>query len=218
MKSGNFEFILTACEDTDETDIVFIVDSSTSVGSANFETMLNAIKSFITDIDIDTGKIRIGLLTYNTKTYVQFHLNRYSSKSDILKAIDRVEYRLGSTNTADAIQLARTRMFSIGRGARKEANHVLIVITDGISNINYDRVLPESELARSEGIVTLGVGVGVERTKELDVIAGTPENRLVIERFDQLQEKLKSLFTSICDGNFKTERQNIFYRCVLINP
>lgn len=164
--------------------------------------MLNAVKSFIRDIDIDSGKIRIGLLTYNTGTYVQFHLNRYRTKSDIISAIDRVEYRIGSTNTADAMKVARTRMFKSRHGARQHANHVLIVITDGVSNMNYDRVLPESELARSEGIVTLAVGVNVERTTELDIIAGTPQNRLVIERFDQLQEKLKTLFTSICDGNF----------------
>ena len=110
--------------------------------------------------------------------------------------------KIGSTNTADAITVARTRMFSRRHGARKDANYVMIVITDGISNINYDKVLPESELARSEGIVTLAVGVGVKRTKEIDIIAGIPENRLVIQRFDQLQEKLKTLFASICDGKF----------------
>ena len=140
-------------------------------------------------------------MTYNTGTYVQFHLHQYKRKSEILPAIDRVEYKIGSTNTADAIKVARNRMFNRRHGARKNANHVMIVITDGISNINYDRVLPESELARSEGIVTLAVGVGVERMKELDIIAGTPNNRLVIERFDQLQEKLKTLFESFCDGN-----------------
>ena len=197
----NKRVYFAACEDMDQTDIVFIVDSSTSVGAANFETMLNAIKSFVSDIDIDAGEIRIGLLTYNTRPYIQFYLNEHRTKSELLTAIDRVQYRLGSTNTAQAIKSARTRMFTTGRGAREMANHVLIVITDGISNINYDRVLPESELTRSEGIITLAVGVGVDRTRELDIIAGTPEHRLVIERFDQLQEKLKSLFTSICDGN-----------------
>lgn len=189
----------------DVTDIVFVVDSSTSVGPANFETMLNAIKSFVNDIDLEEGKIQVGLLTYNTEAYVIFHLNKYETKSDILRAIDDVEYRIGSTNTADAIKMARTRMFTRRHGAREDANYVMIVITDGISNINYERVLPESELARSEGIVTLAVGVGVDRTKELDVIAGTPEKRLVIERFDQLQEKLKSLFTSFCDGNLRQD-------------
>ena len=68
--------------------------------------MLNAVKSFVNDIDIDSGKIQIGLLTYNTGTYVQFHLQRYKTKSEILQAIDRVEYKIGSTNTADAITVA----------------------------------------------------------------------------------------------------------------
>ena len=168
----------------------------------NFETSLNAIKTFVNDILIHNGKIQIGLLTYNDRSNVQFYLNRHKTKSEILNAIDRVEYKIGRRNTANAIKVARNRMFSRRYGARKDTKRVLIVITDGISDINNDNVLPESELARSEGIITLVIGVGVKETKELDIIAGIPNNKLLIKRYDQLREKLKTLFSSICEGNY----------------
>ena len=53
---------------------------------------------------------------------------------DTVDAVRRVRYRGGKTNTADALRVAYTQMFSQFNGDRADAQNVLVVITDGDSN------------------------------------------------------------------------------------
>ncbi|XP_060566778.1 uncharacterized protein LOC132725621 isoform X26 [Ruditapes philippinarum] len=179
-------------------DVVFALDSSTSMGKKNFQTMLDATKSFIASADVDSGKTRFGLLIYSTSYSIKFHLNRFRTEKEILEAMDNIEYMAGSTNTAGALKVMRNDMFSSVNGARKEADMIGIIITDGVSNINYHKVLSESDKTRRKGIILLAIGVGLNNTKELDTIAGNPENKLNIDRFDELEFKLDTFIRSAC--------------------
>lgn len=163
--------------------------------------MLDATKAFISSQEIDTGKTRIGMLVYSTDSSIKFHLNQYKTEREILKAVDNIDYMAGSTNTAGAIQVMRNEMFKKENGARDKASKVGIIITDGVSNINYHRTIPEAEQAREMGIVLLAIGVGLSNTLELDGIAGRSENKLNIDRFEELEFKLDTFFRSVCNGN-----------------
>ena len=160
--------------------------------------MINATKTFVRSEDIDSGNTRIGVLTYSTDVEIQFHLNSYNKSVDLLFALDNINFKAGSTNIADALNKMRTIMFTEQNGARLDSAKVGIVITDGISNINFENVLPESDLARAEGILMLAIGVGLVTTREIDAIAGKPENRININDFDELEMRLDSLFRSVC--------------------
>ena len=188
---------LTACIQT-KLDIVFLLDASSSMGRNSFATMINATKTFVRSEDIDSGNTRIGVLTYSTDVEIQFHLNSYNKLVDLLFALDNIYFKAGSTNIADALNKMRTIMFTEQNGARLDSAKVGIVITDGISNINFENVLPESDLARAEGILMLAIGVGLVTTREIDAIAGKPENRININDFDELEMRLDSLFRSVC--------------------
>ena len=59
-----------------------------------------------------TGSVRVGALIYSTEVEIQFHLNQYRRKSDVLAAVDRIPYIYGSTNTADAMKSMRDEMFT----------------------------------------------------------------------------------------------------------
>ena len=59
-----------------------------------------------------TGSVRVGAITYSTGTDIQFYLNTYSRKADVLAAIDEIEYTYGSTNTADGLRIMRDELFS----------------------------------------------------------------------------------------------------------
>lgn len=192
---------ITVCTST-TMDVVFVLGSSTSMGKNNFRTMLNATKSFIASHDMDSGNTQIGMLIYSTESSVKFHLNQFQTEEELLDAVDSIRYMAGSTNTSGAIRIMRTEMFAAENGARADASKVAIVITD-VSNINYHKVVPEAEVARDNGIVMLAIGVGLSNTRELDGIAGLPENRLDIDRFDELEFKLDTFFRSVCDGKTK---------------
>lgn len=66
-----------------------------------------------------------------------------------MDAIQNIKYIYGSTNTADALQVMREDMFIRSRGDRSDAPNICVLLTDGISNINSRRTIPEAEQTRA---------------------------------------------------------------------
>ncbi|KAK6961160.1 collagen alpha-3(VI) chain-like isoform X4, partial [Biomphalaria glabrata] len=181
-------------------DLVFVLDASTSVTEPNFELMKDFVKDFLLDADIDGGNVRVGVVIYSDADYVQFQLNTYAKKADVYNAIDDIPYRYGSTNTADALKTMRSVMFTAGNGDRSDVNNVAVVVTDGVSNINSRRTVPEAEQARAEGIHIYAIGIGLTDTKELDGIASKPvdENRFAVQEFTELRDLRHKVFSALC--------------------
>ena len=193
---------LTACGDT-ELDIVFILDSSTSVSDSDFNKMLNVTQTFLTGTNINDGKVRVGVVLYSTRVITQFHLNKYRTKSEVISAISNINRMLGDTNIADAIKTTRNTMFTAQNGDRPGVPNIAIIITDGISNINSIKTIPEANTAKEEDIRIFAIGVGVEDGTELDSIASKPieDNRISIKDFDELHWKMDVMYLSLCPGN-----------------
>lgn len=163
--------------------------------------MIAAAKDFVHRADIDSGNTRLAIVTYSTVVNVEFDLNTYATKDALIAAINNIEYIRGDTNTADAIKTIRTRIFSSFYGDREGTPNVAIIVTDGVSNINHYKTIPEAKLARQAGIEIFAIGVGVSKTEELDAIAGRSQNRYDIEKFDELELKLDVVYKSLCGGN-----------------
>ena len=85
-----------------------------------------------------------------------------------MNAIDAIENRFGSTNTADAIELMRTELYTADNGDRYGVPNVAIIVTDGVSNINSRLTIPEARQARAEGIHIYTVGIALSNTIEID--------------------------------------------------
>ena len=182
--------------------MVFVLDASTSVTAPNFELMKDFVKDFLFIADIDNGNVRVGIIIYSTEDYVQFQLNTYRSKVEIFDAIDNIPYRYGSTNTADALNTMRTEMFTRANGDRPNVPNICIVVTDGVSNINSRRTIPEAEQARAEGIHIYAIGIGLTDTTELDGIASQPasENSFAEQEFSELRTLRDQVFAAFCPG------------------
>ena len=165
--------------------------------------MKDFVKDFLYVADIDNGNVKVGVIIYSTEDYVQFHLNVHSSKVELFDAIDRIPYRYGSTNTADALKTMRTEMFSVPNGDRPSIPNICIVVTDGVSNINSRRTVPEAEHAQVDGIHIYAIGIGLSDTRELDGIASKPveENRFAVQDFSDLRALRDKVFAAFCPGN-----------------
>ena len=181
---------------------MFILDSSTSVSNTDFDKMLNVTKVFLNGTNIDDDKVRIGVVLYSTRVKKQFHLNSHSTKEEVMGEISHITRLFGDTNIADAIQITRETMFNTRNGDRPDIPNVAIIITDGISNINSRRTIPEAEMAKDENIRIFAIGVGVENGTELDSIASSPleDNRISIKDFDELHWKMDVMYLSLCPG------------------
>ena len=55
--------------------------------------------------------IRVGVMSFSTNTKVEFHLDKYDNKKDIITNLD-LYYSGGTTNLAAAFQDIRNRMFT----------------------------------------------------------------------------------------------------------
>ncbi|KAK7502425.1 hypothetical protein BaRGS_00006378, partial [Batillaria attramentaria] len=178
-------------------DLAFVLDSSTSVTKPNFHLMLEFVKQIVFFADIDTGNVRVAAVVYSSDVYVSFYLKDYSTRQQAFWAVDRIPYRYGSTNTADALQTLRHDVFSPANGDRPDASNIAIIITDGVSNIQPERTAYEARLLRAHGTHVYVIGIGVLEKKELDSIATPPaaDNVFSIQTFfgltESLREKLK---------------------------
>ncbi|XP_059170597.1 collagen alpha-4(VI) chain-like [Physella acuta] len=194
-----FTFTKPSCVDA-RLDLVFVLDASTSVTAPNFELMKDFVKDFLFEAAIDNGNVRVGVVIYSTGDYVQFQLKDFSKKEDVYNAIDIIPYRYGNTNTADALKTMRTVMFTAENGDRPGVDNIAIVVTDGVSNINNKRTIPEAEEARAQGIHIYAIGIGLTETKELDGIASKPvdENRFAVQDFSELRELRHKVLSAMC--------------------
>ncbi|XP_071148584.1 matrilin-3-like [Mytilus edulis] len=181
-------------------DMVIILDSSTSVGIANFDKMKDFCKDLLRNADLDSGNVRVGMLSYSTAVRVEFYLNSFSTSQEILDAIDNIPYRYGSTNTADSLQRMREEMFSVANGDRRGVPDICLILTDGVSNINSRRTIPEAGKSRDAGIHIYAIGIGLRDTRELDGIASVPsrENSFNVQSFDELSVLSDRVLDAFC--------------------
>ena len=78
----------------------------------------------------------------------------------MLQAIKRIKYGGGRTNTQSGLVMARREVFNLDRGDREFAPNFAVVFTDGNSNIQSEKTLPEAIQNKLEGIHTIVVSVG----------------------------------------------------------
>lgn len=189
-------------------DIVFILDSSGSVGSTNFQKMLGFVKNMVNGMDISPTGTEVGVITYSDRTHLEFHLNAHSDKQSLEQAISGIRYISGGTNTADALKYARETSFQTANGARNNAAKIAIVITDGMSTSTI-ATSAEAQRLRQQGVTVFSVGVGSANKQELDAMATDPDNShvFVVNNFDALKQINGELAQKACEGMciFSTE-------------
>jgi len=113
-----------------------VVDESGSIGSTNFNLTKQFLSQAVGGLDVDSGNTRVGLVTYSSGVGTTINLNDHSFVASLQSAISALSYAAGGTNTAQALVHVRTRMLTSAAGDRSKATNVIVVLTDGMSNVN----------------------------------------------------------------------------------
>lgn len=82
--------------------------------------------------------------------------------SDALDALGRVPYTPGTTNTAEALWMAREQMFKAERGERADRRNVIVLITDG-GKLQYNNTTTHNHAT----YVLLGLRLGLGRFRPI---------------------------------------------------
>ncbi|XP_059165052.1 uncharacterized protein LOC131947771 [Physella acuta] len=189
------------CEDA-KMDMIFVIDSSGSVAVSDYELGKEFMKDLLVEADIDNGNVRVGAVVFSDADYIQFHLDKHKTKAELFQAISAIPYISGWTNTADGLRTMRTTMFSLEHGDRPNITNIAVVITDGQSNRNSERTIPEADAAKAQGIPIYAIGVGGGVTDELDNMASKPleDYRFGVTDYKQLKNLRHKLFSVICSS------------------
>ncbi|XP_071592968.1 collagen alpha-4(VI) chain-like, partial [Heliangelus exortis] len=204
-----------ACRKAVLADVVFLVDTSTSIGQENFQKVKNFLSTLVSNLDIGLDAIQVGLAQYSDETYQEFLLNQYL-KSDVLEQIENLSYRSGETYTGRALDFVNGVYFTEPAGSRAKGYvpQVAILITGGESSDEVE--LPARKL-RDRGISLYVVGIGVQNTTELQQIASKPFDKYLYSAgsFDDLQDLTSRLLRNFPFATrSETEgKKSSFYLC-----
>ncbi len=116
------------------------------------------VKQFVIDVikglKVSEEDTHVGIVTFSTEVERNYELQTITA--DNVEDVFSLRYLAGVTNTADAIA-AMVDMFNSGRPL-SETKRIAVVITDGASNVDQPRTIPEAETAMASGITIYSVG------------------------------------------------------------
>ena len=184
---------------------MFVIDTSGSIRRRRWPLVQQFVKDVISKMEVGLNRARIGVISYADDAIFRFSLDQYSSKKDILTAIDRLPYTGGKTNTADALEMLTTDMFTSGNGDRDDVDNVAIIVSDGQSNVNPENTIPQAIRARVNGIhLAVATMENNPNNLELKGIASDPdeENIFNVRRYSQMGDMVDSIVGITCDGEY----------------
>lgn len=143
-------------------DIVFALDSSTSIDVDNWDLTIKFVASLINQSSLVIGPdhSRVGLVRFTETAENTFYLDSFATKQEVIANILNTSLKYGDTNIAAAIRLMRTEQFVASRGDRQDAPNVAIIISDGYSNHEESRIEHERNESRKAGIHIYALGIG----------------------------------------------------------
>ncbi|XP_064199793.1 sushi, von Willebrand factor type A, EGF and pentraxin domain-containing protein 1 isoform X1 [Anguilla rostrata] len=157
-------------------DLVFLVDESSSVGAANFQSELRFVRKLLSDFPVVPSATRVALVTFSSKTHVLARVDHVSAPrshqhkcSLFNQEIPAITYRGGGTYTKGAFQQAA----KILSHSRENATRVIFLITDGYSNGGDPR--PVAALLRAQGVEIFTFGIWQGNIRELNDMASHPK-------------------------------------------
>ncbi|KAK2902792.1 hypothetical protein Q8A67_007505 [Cirrhinus molitorella] len=175
-------------------DIVFLVDSSSSISTRDFQEIKTFMHNFVDGLDIDTKKVQVGLARFNTDPHKEFLIGEYANKADLFKKIDNLPYRTGGTYMGKAMNFLKDSYFT---SSRINVPQIVVVVTDGDS---ADDITEPARKLRQNGIIIFAIGVGPTNMTELKAIANSPPERFVIniDNYQALQGLTTTMKKTVC--------------------
>ncbi|OCT74223.1 hypothetical protein XELAEV_18033181mg [Xenopus laevis] len=201
------------CKRIEVADIVFVIDSSTSIDSTQYKEMQNFMVSLVNKSAVGPDNVQFGALKYSDHNKELFYLNRYKNKLDIINHIYEDTVQHGNTYTAGAIKFSK-EFFTEKHGSRKARGvpQIVIVMTDGESH-DKAKLNETARQLEQEGIIIYAIGIGKEaNTEELVTMAGTEGKWFMVENFSGLQDIRVQVSEAMCNKtDCKVEQADLLF-------
>ena len=74
-------------------DVVFVVEYSATLDEFQYRKLLDFVVNVVAQLDVDSGKVRVAVITFSDTSTVQFQLSTYDTRLDVANAIVLLPYR-----------------------------------------------------------------------------------------------------------------------------
>ncbi|CAL9691149.1 unnamed protein product [Knipowitschia caucasica] len=186
-------------------ELVFIIDSSESVGPDNFELVKDFVTSLTERLSISRHGARVGLLLYSHVNMVMVSLQQQADQDQLRAVLRSMPYLGEGTFTGSAIQGANQLFQSARPGVRK----VAVLLTDGQADPRDALQFEETATqAHNMGIEMFVIGVlnqtdplYAEFQAEMSAIASEPSDQHIylIQDFHTLPTLEIKFLNRICE-------------------
>nr|XP_006816607.1 PREDICTED: sushi, von Willebrand factor type A, EGF and pentraxin domain-containing protein 1-like [Saccoglossus kowalevskii] len=168
-----------------KSDLVFLLDRSASVGSANFEAEKGFVESLLGQFSISPASTRVDVVSYSEDVVRHIdYIREPKNKCHFSQDIRHVTYRnSGKTNTNGALQEAR----NIFVGSRQDVHKVVVLLSDGQSNTGGDPTTTAEEL-RQDGVEIFTIAIGLFNKDELNSIATSDHHTFEYSSFREFKK------------------------------
>ncbi|XP_051938846.1 collagen alpha-3(VI) chain isoform X2 [Hippocampus zosterae] len=177
-------------------DVVFLLDGSNATRNT-FTAMRDFVQRVVETLSLDDDKDRVSLVQYSTDAAVQFYLNTYTTKGEILDIVKGLRHRGGRTlNTGAALQYLRDNVFTASAGSRRLEGvpQILILLSGARSS---DSVEAPASALKQLGVLIFPIGTRSSDSAELQKIAHDPRYALSVTEFTDLPRVQQQLQSSV---------------------
>ncbi|XP_033733474.1 collagen alpha-1(XII) chain-like [Pecten maximus] len=180
-------------------DFIFLLDSSGSETSVNFQKQVGFLRNFTSRFTIGPNNTQFASVTFSTGVRNDFDLNENQNQPELQNAINKISYMNGETETHLALNFAKQHSIIANSGGRPGVQKYVVVMTDGKSNepnmtVNYANILKQQP---NVTVIALGIGSAVDNA-ELQAIATDGKHVFTVSNFNLLHVLEKELTDTTC--------------------
>lgn len=110
---------------------MFLVDESSKIGSKYFQLIKAFLLKIVNALDTGLSNVRVGLVLYGNEPRLEFTLDTFNDKLEILNYMKTLPYRGGQPYAGAVIEFLRKKVFAQEAGSRKKQGmqQIAVVIT-----------------------------------------------------------------------------------------
>ncbi|XP_027879070.1 collagen alpha-3(VI) chain isoform X1 [Xiphophorus couchianus] len=177
-------------------DVVFLLDGSDGTRTG-FPAMRDFVQRVVETLSVDDNKDRVSVVQYSRDPAVQFYLNTYATKGEILDAVRGLRHKGGRPlNTGAALQYLRDNVFTSSAGSRRPEGvpQVLVLLSGGKS---FDIVDAPAAALKQMGVLIFAIGSRGSDSRELQKVSHDPNYALSVSEFTDLPSVQQQLQASV---------------------
>ncbi|XP_009236557.3 collagen alpha-3(VI) chain isoform X3 [Pongo abelii] len=185
-------------------DIVFLLDGSINFRRDSFQEVLRFVSEIVDTVYEDGDSIQVGLVQYNSDPTDEFFLKDFSTKRQIIDAINKVVYKGGRhANTRVGLEHLRVNHFVPEAGSRLDQRvpQIAFVITGGKSVEDAQDV---SLALTQRGVKVFAVGVRNIDSEEVGKIASNSATAFRVGNVQELSELSEQVLETLHDAMHET--------------